>query len=199
MLPESISLAQRALYASGAPPLAPLSAPDTWFFSLVRTKAAPLPGFTCKCSAQADGGWGSGTRGHTCCRQQRTQYAVRRAVHLNVYPGAEVVAGDGGRANLQRPAPRHLASALQPRPCWRGGRATQRVRLNSSDCCATQDPSAVAHTPSNNNSGEQAGHRGLCTAPNVRRCGAPTHHGYRHLYSGGLDTAHATCEGLALC
>jgi len=26
-------------------------APVTWFFSFVRTKAAPLPGLTCRCSA----------------------------------------------------------------------------------------------------------------------------------------------------
>ena len=68
MLPESISLTpQRALFGWGAPPAAPPDAPETWFFSLVRTNAAPLPGFTCKCSAQADGGWdqAQAARSHT--------------------------------------------------------------------------------------------------------------------------------------
>ena len=110
-------------------------APVTWFFSFVRTNAAPLPGLTCRCS---DVNTHAGPRGISCkhsapaarevtqarrgCGVGRTEDAVRGTVNLDEDARAEVVAGDRRREHLHAGSRRSL-SPQPPRGLARNARS----------------------------------------------------------------------------
>jgi hypothetical protein len=101
----------------------------------VRTKAAPLPGLTCRCSAAPNGEHARrAASAPPCCARPargaarralspRTQDAVGRAIYLDEHARLKVVAGDGHRQNLRRPNRLTRVSAL----CWRRKQAQPRA------------------------------------------------------------------------